>query len=67
MVDGLAITVLPMPYHMQATPTPRLLPRREPLSACWQALKPATADSACSHAGLMAVRHWASPALAWST
>ena len=23
IVDGLAITVLPMPYHMQAMPAPR--------------------------------------------
>ena len=54
------MAVLPQPYHMQPTPTPRL-------ATCEPRLKASAAARALAQAGFNASRHWSSPALASST
>ena len=68
MVDGLAITVLPMPYHMQAIPAPRRDPLREPASLAARALNPlAAAQRRPPTPAAGASRHACRPTLARST
>ena len=63
IVDGLAMTVLPMPYHMHATPVPRTR-ESDDRAAC--ALNAATASRACRQPARNAVRHARRPTLASS-
>ena len=60
MVEGLLSAVLPMPYHMQPMPTPRL-------SGSSRALARAASSSARRQRGSSASRQGARPALASST
>ena len=55
MAEGFGRAVLPQPYHMQATPTPR---RHRGALALWLA----TRASAASQSGFRASRHLGRPA-----